>query len=139
MHGGTRPGGGRPKGALGKKNQAVILAAQASGAMPREVLLEAMRYHHDLALEAPKAERGPHYAAAADMAARVAPYVHPRLSASDVTVRRLSEMTDEELDVAISDAESAAAEAGALFDLGSGRASPKEKGRRAPQGVRKRA
>jgi hypothetical protein len=42
-------------------------------------------------------------------------------------------------DVAISDAESAAAEAGALCDLESGRASPKEKGRRAAKGVRKRA
>src|ERR1700680_3455208 len=102
MHGGTRPGGGRPKGALGKKSQVAIQAAQAGGSMPREVLLEAMRYHHGMALDAPKAERGPHYAAAADMATRVAPYIHPRLSASDVTVRRISEMTDDELDIAIS-------------------------------------
>jgi hypothetical protein len=137
--GGARSGAGRPKGGLAKKSRSAILAAQAGGAMPREVLLEAMRYHHSLAIEAPKAEKGPHYAAAADMATRVAPYVHARLSSSEVTVRRLSEMTDDELDVAISDAESAAAEAGADVGSASGRAGSKEKGRRAAGGVRKRA
>jgi hypothetical protein len=78
-------------------------------------LLEAMRYHHDLALAAPKAERGPHYDAAADIATRAAPYVHPRLLASTVTVRRVSEMTDDELAIATADvrAEIAAAKAAA--------------------------
>jgi hypothetical protein len=115
MNGGTRAGAGRPKGALAKKSQATVMAAQAGGSMPREVLLEAMRYHHNLALEAPAAERGPHYDAAADMATRAAPYVHPRLLASTVTVRRVSEMTDEELAIAIADvrAEIAAAKAAA--------------------------
>jgi hypothetical protein len=115
MNGGARPGAGRPKGGLAKKNQAAILAAQAGGAMPREVLLEAMRYHYDLALAAPRAEKGPHYDAAADIATRAAPYVHPRLLASTVTVRRVSEMTDDELAIATVDvrAEIAAAKAAA--------------------------
>jgi hypothetical protein len=82
MYGGARPGAGRPKGGLAKKIQAAIQAAEAGGAMPREVMLAAMRYHYERALEAPEKERGPYLDAAADIAVRAAPYLHPRLIAS---------------------------------------------------------
>ena len=103
MRGGARIGAGRPKGALAKRSARAVRKAEAAGAMPREVMLEAMRYHYDLALKTPLADRGPHLDAAADIAVRAAPYLHPRLAASSVTVRRVSEMTDEELAIATAD------------------------------------
>ena len=122
MRGGARIGAGRPKGALAKRSARAVRKAEAVGAMPREVMLEAMRYHYDLALKTPLADRGPPLDAAADIAVRAAPYLHPRLAASSVTVRRVSEMTDEELAIATADvrAEIAAAKASAAKDGGDG-------------------
>ena len=85
LHGGARPGAGRPKGATGKKTKEIISAIEAAGIMPRDVMLHVMREHFN------KGE----YDAAVEVAAKVAPYVHPRLAASSGTLKRPSEMTDE--------------------------------------------
>jgi len=84
LHGGARPGAGRPKGATGKKTKEIISAIEAAGIMPRDVMLHVMREHFN------KGE----YDAAVEVAAKVAPYVHPRLAASSGTLKRPSEMTD---------------------------------------------
>jgi hypothetical protein len=86
LHGGARPGAGRPKGATGKKTKEIISAIEAAGIMPRDVMLHVMREHFN------KGE----YDAAVEVAAKVAPYVHPRLAASSGTLKRPSAMTDEE-------------------------------------------
>jgi hypothetical protein len=41
------------------------------------------------------------YAEAVAIAEKAAPYVHPRLSAANITVKTISQMTDEELDIAL--------------------------------------
>lgn len=72
MHGGRRPGAGRKKGALTQKTQDIARDAIERGLItPLEVLLEAMRHYH---------EAGDRKSAAA-IAKDAAPYVHPRLSA----------------------------------------------------------
>jgi hypothetical protein len=102
MRGGTRTGAGRPKGAKGKKNPAVLLAIEAQGSTPRDLMLNAMwQYEKDKNIEM-----------AVDIAVKVAPYVHPRLAASAMTVRRFSDMSDDELDAALSDLDLAIAEVG---------------------------
>ena len=45
LHGGARPGAGRPKGATGKKTKEIISAIEAAGIMPRDVMLHVMREH----------------------------------------------------------------------------------------------
>jgi hypothetical protein len=75
MRGGARPGAGRPKGVPGKKIRAEIRGAD--GAMPKDVMLAVMRQHY----------KDMEYDKAAEVAAKVAPYLHPRLAASTVTAR----------------------------------------------------
>jgi hypothetical protein len=114
--GGARPGAGRPKGSGGrikgsisKSTRAIIEAAQAGSVMPLEVMLYNMRRHWDA-----KA-----YDLAASCAEKAAPYLHPRLAASTVTMRPSpSDMTDAELAQWIADAKAAAGIAGG--DRGSG-------------------
>jgi hypothetical protein len=84
---------------LGKKIKKVIEKSAAAGIMPRDVLLNVMR----------KFYAAEEWTAAADIAAKVAPYYHPRLSATAVTIRKPSEMTNEELNVWLADATAAAA------------------------------
>lgn len=69
--GGKRPGAGRPKGARQKVSRAAREKAAASGVMPLEVILEAMRADY----EAGKLDE------AAAHAEKAAPYLHPRLTA----------------------------------------------------------
>ena len=88
--GGARAGAGRPKGAKSKVYKAHVekLAAAGPDMLPKDVLLHAMRWHFEAG----------RYDEAARVAAWAAPYVHPRLSCSAITVRpRLSEMSDDEL------------------------------------------
>jgi hypothetical protein len=64
--------------------------------LPKEVMLEVMRKHYQAG----------HLDKAARIAAMVAPYIHPRLTSSAITVRpRLSEMSDAELAAFIQKAE----------------------------------
>lgn len=82
-NGGKRPGAGRRKGG---KNRATLereAAVAASGATPLDVLIQAMRSFLVLADRyANNPKKFEHYTrAAADMAQRVAPLVHPRVTA----------------------------------------------------------
>jgi hypothetical protein len=91
--GGRREGAGRPKGSKTKVYRPhVELVLASEGIMPKQVLLAVMRRHYH-------ADR---FDEAARVAAMVAPYIHPRLSSADVTVkpsiaRMVFEMSDDEL------------------------------------------
>jgi hypothetical protein len=90
---------GRPKGSISRSTKAILEAAAAKSITPLEVILQNMRRHL-------KARR---WAEAERSAALAAPYMHPKLAATTVTVRpSISEMTDEELNAAAAEAESAA-------------------------------
>lgn len=99
--GGARPGAGRPKGAPTKKTQEAILRAEAGGIMPMDVLLNDMRFFHELAEEI--LNKFDRYAAseenlelfkqasslkatARDCAIAVSPYIHPKLSSIEAKV-----------------------------------------------------
>jgi hypothetical protein len=99
--GGYMPGGGRPKGALGKKNQEMIEKAAAEGIMPKDLLLNDMRYYHKTAeFEISRLRTLPQTAEnvellklalsykviARECAEKVAPYYHPKLSSVDAKV-----------------------------------------------------
>jgi hypothetical protein len=92
--GGLRdPKGGRPKGSKTKIYRPHVERVLAlDGIMPKQVLLHIMREHF-------AAKR---WAAAERTASLIAPYCHPRLSATALTVRpsiaeQMAEMTDDEL------------------------------------------
>jgi hypothetical protein len=83
--GGKREGAGRPKGALGKRSRELLAQAEAEGfEMPVARLLRRM---NDPTLEEDRRD---------EIAALVAPYTAPRLSAVSITKRPI-EMTDQEI------------------------------------------
>lgn len=103
--GGARAGAGRKPGQVTEKTRDIANRAAAAGVTPLEVLIEDMRQ---------KYEAGD-LAAAADRARDCAPYMHPRLSSSNVAVRRVTSIAE------ISDAELAALTGGAgIEDTGDG-------------------
>lgn len=73
--GGKRNGAGRRKGSLTRKTTEVAERAIEQGVTPLEVMLKAMTVHYDAG----------EYDAAAAVAHLAAPYVHPRLSAMQVS------------------------------------------------------
>jgi hypothetical protein len=75
MHGGKRAGSGRKRGSLAKKTTEVAQRAAEEGITPLEVMLKAMTAHYN-------ARR---YDEAAAVAKDAAPYMHPRLSAMQVS------------------------------------------------------
>lgn len=91
--GGVRKGAGRPKGVRNKKTKAVIAKAEATGIMPLDVMLEAMRRDWE-------AKR---YDEAHLKARDAAPYLHARLKNIEHThvAFDASQLTDEELALAI--------------------------------------
>ena len=102
--GGSRPGAGRKKGGVTKATvyrQEMMARAAADGISPLEVMLNTMRSAWDQS----KIDE------AMQAAVHAAPYVHPRLAASQVTVddkRTAEQFTDAELE-AIARASSAGA------------------------------
>jgi hypothetical protein len=84
--GGRREGAGRKPGSKVTKTQLIAAEALAAGVSPLEYMLAVMR---DPAAPADRRDR---------MAAAVAPYLHPRLAVSAVSVheRKFSDMTEEE-------------------------------------------
>lgn len=70
--GGYRPGGGRPKGSKSKKTQQIAAAAVAAGESPLEYLLRTMR------------DPTQDEARRLDAAKCAAPYIHPRLAATEI-------------------------------------------------------
>lgn len=103
--GGARVGAGRKPGIPNKKTVADTVAAEATGVMPKAVMLEEMRLHYaaygrEIAKKKPdwaKAEAA--LAKAREAAKDAAPYFHARLSAvaQSTTPLDLSNATDEEL------------------------------------------
>ena len=99
--GGARPGAGRPKGAIARRNEEAIKKAEAEGIMPRDLLLKDMRYYDTTAeSEIARLQLLPQTAEniellkiaisykklARDCAEAVAPYCHSKLSSVDQTV-----------------------------------------------------
>jgi hypothetical protein len=84
--GGRREGAGRKPGSKVTKTQLIAAEALAAGVSPLEYMLAVMR---DPAAPADRRDR---------MAAAAAPYIHPRLAVSAVSVheRKFSDMTEEE-------------------------------------------
>lgn len=83
-HGGARPGAGRKPGVPTTKTRLIAEQASAEGITPLEVMLLDMRK---------KFEAGD-LAGAADRARDCAAYMHPRLSNSNVAVRRVTSITE---------------------------------------------
>jgi hypothetical protein len=86
--------GGRPKGGLNKKTQALIARVEATGLTPLDVMLGVMRELWD------KGTAEAHLQAA-KVAKDAAPYIHPALASvkhsGGLSVRRANEMSDDEL------------------------------------------
>jgi hypothetical protein len=80
--GGKREGAGRKEGTANKRTREIADKAIEQGISPLEVMLEAMRFHYDKAQEE-GTEKGDHLKAAAAMAEKAAPYIHPRLAPVD--------------------------------------------------------
>jgi hypothetical protein len=94
--GGARPGAGRPKGTGHPlRERAIGKHCRETGQTPLEVMLFAMRH----------AFRTRRYDLAAEHAKNAAPYVHARLSATKVEIKRPEEMTDDELAAALAAAQ----------------------------------
>jgi hypothetical protein len=72
-HGGARPGGGRPKGSVGKATAEALAKAKAEGILPLDYLLKIMRDG-----DADEAKR-------IDCAKAAAPYIHQKLTATELT------------------------------------------------------
>lgn len=89
--GGRRPGAGRPKGAKGKLDLTLRKRLANEGCDPADVLKELLRHDDDkIQLEAAKA---------------LMPYVHPRLSTSDVNLSATS-LPDVTISLVMPDADS---------------------------------
>lgn len=100
--GGSYPGAGRPKGAVGKKTQELIARVEAEGIMPLDVFLNDMRYFYNLGENkmriaeqtAPGKAQAKEFRAAAelkgiarDCARDAAPYLHPKLASLQANVQ----------------------------------------------------
>jgi hypothetical protein len=100
--GGARAGAGRPKGSKSTIYRPHLrrIAAAGPGILPKDLMLAVMRRHY----------RAKRYDQAVAVAALVAPYVHPRLSCSNITVKPslrevLVQTSDEELTAFIEESE----------------------------------
>lgn len=124
-HGGPRKNAGRKPGASSEKTREVANRIAADGSItPLEVMIDSMRFFYDKAVTARKS-RSPDkaeqiaelYARAADVASKAAPFIHPKLSNIEASIKgdfTLHNLTDDELDATI---RSAAAEAGLSLGL----------------------
>lgn len=73
-HGGSRPGAGRPKGSVNRRTRELQERVEASGLSPLDYMLSVMA---DTSLD---------QAMRLDAAKSAAPYVHARLSSTEVTL-----------------------------------------------------
>lgn len=71
--GGTRPGSGRPKGAINRATQEAKAKAKETGELPLDFMLRIMR------------DDGAEMTQRLDMAKAAAPYIHAKLSAIEVS------------------------------------------------------
>ena len=89
MRGGIRPGAGRPSGARNRKTVETQAAIAQSGLTPLDYMIGVMRDEKNdprTRLEA---------------AHHAAPYVHPKLTATDLNVNAKPELSQEELEAKI--------------------------------------
>lgn len=89
--GGKREGAGRKKGAATRINEEARRAAHATGITPLEYMLGVLRDPSQ-----PNDRRD-------DMAKAAAPYLHARLSNATVTVRKITELTEAEIEEFLGD------------------------------------
>lgn len=101
MRGGKRQGSGRKPGGQNLKSREIADKAAEEGTTPLEVMLEAMRAHHE-------AKR---FDEAAAIAKDAAPYMHPRLASIDQNVSGTFAYTAVPIPVAERDSMDAAARA----------------------------
>jgi hypothetical protein len=89
MRGGKRPGAGRKKNSPNRASADRERKVAASGETPLDVLLRAMRLLLAFADESAndKKQREHYIRAAASVAKDVAPYIHPRLSTVEQSMR----------------------------------------------------
>src|SRR6478672_11421764 len=99
MSRGSKPGerrGGRAPGVPNKRTLELLApVGDTSAVTSKEVMRQAMHLHWAARFTDKGAPDWQHIAAAVECAAKVAPYEHPRLIASAVTVRRPDEMSDD--------------------------------------------
>lgn len=99
--GGSYPGAGRPKGSIAKRTQELLQKAQEGGIMPMDVLLNDMRYFHNLAEQLVKKIKNKEIdeetaedlkkaigfkQIARECARDVSPYIHPKLASVEANV-----------------------------------------------------
>ena len=82
---GTPKTGGRQRGVRNKKTAEVIEQAAAGGVMPIDVMLENMRYAHDMMQRTAVGEALKYRMMAEECAKDAAPYLHSRLTATEVS------------------------------------------------------
>lgn len=82
-HGGKRNGSGRKPGSATRKTREVADRAAEQGITPLQVMIEAMREHYDAG----------RLNEAAAIAKDAAPYMHPRLSSSQIQAKVESEVS----------------------------------------------
>lgn len=75
------PYGGRPKGARNKRSVELEAEARATGITPLQVMLGTVEHLLRRARTAREPERTELMVQASDIAAKIAPYLHPRLQA----------------------------------------------------------
>lgn len=100
--GGARPGAGRKPGSRDKTTEAIEAMAVFAGRQPEEIRPEiAAMSPLEVLLRAMGLEANAgNWTAAAEHAAKAAPYLHPRLASTQLSAtigRELREMTDDEL------------------------------------------
>jgi len=88
---GSNGGGGRKPGQKSLKTilqeakaEETITKAIAAGITPLEVMLDNMRYHHNLALTAQGDDISKHRKEAGESAKDAAPYIHPKLASIEM-------------------------------------------------------
>ena len=87
-HGGARKGAGRKPGARGIRTREALAKAESIGVKPLDVMLEAMAEHYEVAKKMAKGpERLVALRAAHEFAKDAAPYIHPKLAATEVSGR----------------------------------------------------
>lgn len=81
--GGARKGAGRKPGGKNQKSREIADKAAEQGITPLEVMLDAMRHMHKMAMVdgLDDIEKGSILKEAAEIAKDAAPYMHPRLAA----------------------------------------------------------
>lgn len=96
------PGGGGPRKNAGRKSGAATIRSRriadelgAEGTTPLHIMIDTMREIWSVALGIPEqADRIRKKIEACAIAEKVAPYIHPKLASTDISVRRVNDIRD---------------------------------------------